>query len=167
MIVLQEEDKDTISSIAEFKEIEILKQKNKGYGNALIEGIDHISTEYFCIINADGSMNPSFLSEMLQNCENNDFVFATRYAEGGGSDDDDFITFFGNKFFSLLGNLLFKLNLSDILYTYVMGKTKSAKKLELKYNDFRICVELPIKAKFKKYNFKISYLEHGKKKNCR
>ena len=34
-----------------------------------------------------------------------------------------------------------------------MGKTKSAKKLELKYNDFRICVELPIKAKFKKYNF--------------
>ena len=153
LIVLQEEDKDTISSIAEFKEIEILKQKNKGYGNALIEGIDHISTEYFCIINADGSMDPSFLSEMLQNCENNDFVFATRYAEGGGSDDDDFITFFGNKFFSLLGNLLFKLNLSDILYTYVMGKTKSAKKLELKYTDFRICVELPIKAKFKKYNF--------------
>ena len=98
-------------------------------------------------------MDPSFLSEMLRNCENNDFVFATRYAEGGGSDDDDFITFFGNKFFSLLGNLLFKLNLSDILYTYVMGKTKSAKNLELKYNDFRICVELPIKAKFKKYNF--------------
>ena len=83
LIVLQEEDKDTISSIAEFKEIEILKQKNKGYGNALIEGIDHISTEYFCIINADGSMDPSFLSEMLQNCENNDFVFATRYAEMG------------------------------------------------------------------------------------
>ena len=153
LIVLQEEDKDTINSIVDFKEIEILKQKNKGYGNALIEGIDHISTEYFCIINADGSMDPSFLSEMLQNCENNDFVFATRYAEGGGSDDDDFITFFGNKFFSLLGNLLFKLNLSDILYTYVMGKTKSAKNLELKYNDFRICVELPIKAKFKKNNF--------------
>ena len=153
LIVLQEEDKDTISSIAEFKEIEILKQKNRGYGNALIEGIEHISTEYFCIINADGSMDPSFLSEMLQNCKNNDFVFATRYAEGGGSDDDDFITFFGNKLFSLLGNLLFKLKLSDILYTYVMGKTKSAKNLELKYNDFRICVELPIKAKFKKYNF--------------
>ena len=153
LVVLQDEDNDTINSISEFEEIEILKQKNKGYGNALIEGIDHISTEYFCIINADGSMDPSFLSEMLQNCENNDFVFATRYAEGGGSDDDNFITFFGNKFFSLLGNLLFKLNLSDILYTYVMGKTKSAKNLELKYNDFRICVELPIKAKFKKYNF--------------
>ncbi len=153
LIVLQEEDKDTINSIVDFKEIEILKQRNKGYGNALIEGIDQISTKYFCIINADGSMDPSFLSEMLRNCENNDFVFATRYAEGGGSDDDDFITFFGNKFFSLLGNLLFKLNLSDILYTYVMGKTKSAKNLELKYNDFRICVELPIKAKFKKNNF--------------
>ena len=43
-----------------------------------------------------------------------------------------------------MGNILFNLNLSDILYTYVVGKTNSAKSLLLKYNDFRICVELHI-----------------------
>ena len=52
-----------------------------------------------------------------------------------------------------MGNLLFKLNLSDILYTYVAGRTKSAKNLKLKYNDFRICVELPIKAKLNDLKF--------------
>ncbi len=153
LIVLQKEDTETIKSISQFKEIDILIQKKRGYGNALIEGIEKITTDYFCIINADGSMDPIYLNEMLKNCEENDFVFATRYAKGGGSDDDNFVTLFGNKFFSFLGNLLFKLNLSDILYTYVMGKTISAKKLKLKYSDFRICVELPIKAKLNTLRF--------------
>ena len=98
-------------------------------------------------------MNPIYLKDMLKNCEKNDFVFATRYAKGGGSDDDNFVTLFGNKFFSFLGNLLFKLSLSDILYTYVLGKTISAKNLKLKYYDFRICVELPIKAKLNSLKF--------------
>ena len=41
-----------------------------------------------------------FLDGMLQNCAKNDFVFATRYDNGGGSEDDNFVTLFGNKFFS-------------------------------------------------------------------
>ena len=44
-----------------------------GYGNALIEGINACKTEYCCIINADGSMNPSYLADMLLKCENHDF----------------------------------------------------------------------------------------------
>ena len=85
--------------------------------------------------------------------QNYDFIFASRYLNGGGSDDDNFITFIGNKFFSFLGNFLFKLNISDILYTYILGKTNVAKNLDLKYNDFRICVEIPIKIKSKKFSY--------------
>ena len=40
----------------------------------------------------------------------------------------------------------FKLNISDILYTYVLGKTESVKNLDLNRKDFTLCVELPIKA---------------------
>ena len=39
------------------------------------------------------------------------------------------------------------MNITDILYTYVIGKTSKAKDLHLISKDFRICVELPIKAK--------------------
>ena len=140
IVVLQKEDEETINSISNFKDISICYQKNNGYGNALKEGIENIKTEFFCIINADGSMDPKYLEEMLLSCENRDFVFASRYLKGGGSDDDDLITFVGNKCFSFMGNILFGLNLSDILYTYVVGKTNSAKSLLLRYNDFRICL---------------------------
>ena len=102
IVVLQKEDEETINSISNFKDISICYQKNNGYGNALKEGIENIKTEFFCIINADGSMDPKYLEEMLLSCENRDFVFASRYLKGGGSDDDDLITFVGNKCFSFL-----------------------------------------------------------------
>ena len=51
-------------------------------------------------------------------------------------------------------NLLFKLNISDVLFTYVMGSTNAFKSLKLKCKDFAFCVELPIKANFMKYKMK-------------
>lgn len=153
LVVLQSEDKETIDSISNFNDVKICVQEKRGYGRALIEGIEKIETQFFCIINADGSMNPKYLEEMLRLCKSKDFVFASRYLKGGGSDDDNLITLIGNKIFSLIGNIFFKLNLSDILYTYILGKTTSAKKLSLQYSDFRICVEIPILAKFNNYQF--------------
>ena len=47
--------------------------------------------------------------------------------------------------------MLFNLNISDVLFTYVMGSTKAYKSLKIKSKDFSFCVELPIKAKLKKY----------------
>ncbi len=153
MVVLQKEDEKTINSIKDFNDIQIIIQKKRGYGSALKEGLENVKTEFFCIINADGSMDPKYLNQMLIDCENNDLIFASRYLKGGGSDDDNFVTFIGNKGFTFLGNFLFKLGLSDILYTYILGRTAKAKELNLKYNDFRICVEIPIMAKYKKYRF--------------
>ena len=88
--------------------------------------------------------------ELLNNC---DFVFNSRYENSGGSDDDTFLTLVGNRIFTFICNLLFGLNVSDVLFTYVMGKTLAFKSLDLKRKDFRFCIELPVLAKFKKYKF--------------
>ena len=80
-----------------------------------------------------------------------DFVFCSRYEKEGGSEDDTIITYIGNKFFTGFCNLLFKLNLTDVLFTYVMGSTEASKNLDMKFCDFSFCVELPIKAKLKNY----------------
>ena len=55
--------------------------KDKGYGAALIEGINNVDTKFFCIFNADGSFNPIELTNMYNILINNnsDFVFASRY----------------------------------------------------------------------------------------
>ena len=120
LVVLQADDKTTINAVKNFDNVEIFYQKELGYGAALIEGIKHASTNYFCIINADGSMNPSDLEKMYFKVDKNnlDFIFASRYeTPGGGSDDDDFITSVGNFFFTKLGNIFFSLNITDILFT--------------------------------------------------
>ena len=152
LIVLEREDKETIESIKNFN-CEILYQNGKGYGDALINGINSVKTELFCVFNADGSFNPKELIKMFEQLNDNkaDFVFATRYEKNCGSDDDTIITLIGNFIFTKIGKLFFGLNLTDILYTYVMGKTSKARDLSLTSKDFRFCTELPIKAKRKGY----------------
>jgi len=155
LIVLEKNDLATIDSIKKFNDIEILYQKENGYGAALREGIRETKTQYFCIINADGSMNPIILKNMINIVKNKnlDFLFASRYEKPeGGSDDDNIITLIGNYFFTKIGNIFFSLNITDILYTYVLGKTSSFNNLNLISNDFTLCVEFPIKAKKNGYN---------------
>ena len=146
-IVLEESDKETISSIKEFN-CDVLFQKGKGYGDALIQGINSVETEYFCIFNADGSFKPEELNGMLDLSTNHnyDLIFGSRYEQDSSSEDDTLITFIGNKIFSLIGKIFFSLPISDILYTFVLGKTKKVNDLNLTSKDFCFCVELPIKA---------------------
>ena len=154
IIILEKTDYETIKSIHGF-DCQIIYQTNKGYGDALILGITSVITDYFCIFNADGSFNPNEIEGMvnLLDKNNGDLVFASRYEKDSSSDDDTIVTFIGNYIFTFLGKILFKLPITDILYTFVLGKTNKVKKLGIKSKDFTFCVELPIKAH--KNNLKI------------
>ena len=152
LIVLDKNDIETIDSIKKIPSIKILYQKKPGYGSALIEGVENIKTDFFCIFNADGSFDPNELAHMYDNLQNYDFIFGSRYQANSGSDDDDITTRVGNFFFTKIGNIFFKLPITDILYTFVMGKTQKANLLNLKQHDFSYCVELPVKANRNKMN---------------
>jgi glycosyltransferase involved in cell wall biosynthesis len=147
IVILHESDLKTINSISHLN-VKIVFQKNFGYGDALITGINETNTEFFCIFNADGSFKPTEIKNMITKLETNhlDFVFGSRYNKDAKSDDDTIITLVGNYLFSALGKIFFKLNINDILYTFVLGKTSKAKELNLNSKDFGFCVELPIKA---------------------
>jgi len=152
-VIIEKSDKETYEAIKNLN-CEIIFQSGIGYGNAIISGLDKVKTNYVCIFNADGSFDEKSLSQMLELAEKEfDFVFASRYKNGGGSDDDTILTLLGNKFFSLLGKIFFSLKIDDILYTYILGRTETFRKLELKSQDFRLCVEIPIKAGKKKFSY--------------
>ncbi|MBH01165.1 MAG: hypothetical protein CL469_00655 [Acidimicrobiaceae bacterium] len=144
-VSLKKNDIETIEAIKKNKKINIFYQSGIGYGNSLNDAIKACKTKYFCIFNADGSFESNDLYKMHKLIQTNDFVYTSRYENEGGSEDDTIITLIGNKIFSALGNLLFSLNISDILYTYIMGRTECFKKLNMASADFRFCVELPIK----------------------
>ena len=146
-IILHHTDMETIKALKNYN-IEIIYQKNFGNGDALIQGIKSCKTKYFCIFNADGSFNPSEIKDMCNSLQSRklDFIFASRYQEKSGSEDDTIITFIGNYIFTYIGKIFFKLKITDILYTFVVGKTKEALMLDLVKKDFSFCIELPIKA---------------------
>jgi len=156
IIVMPKDDDLTFNSVRKYKS-NIIFQKKNGYGSAITQGILSVKTKYFCIFNADGAFNPKYLKKMRAKLNKDyDFIFSSRYTKGSGSDDDTFLTYIGNQIFTFLCNVLFKLNISDVLFTYVMGSVKVFKSLNIKSKDFSFCVELPIKAKFK--NYKITSL---------
>ena len=74
-----------------------------------------------------------------------DFIFGSRYQKNAYSYDDTALTYF-EIFFTKIGQIFFNLPITDILYTFVVGKAQKAKKLKLKSKNFAFCVELPIKS---------------------
>ena len=144
---------DTIPESWKFEKMKVINQNNNGYGNALIEGIKNIKTDFFCIFNADGSFIPTELEGMLKLTNNFDFVFGSRYLKNAKTDDDTVITSLGNYIFSKIGRIFFNIKLSDILYTFVLCNTEKTRSLNLLSEDFGFCVELPIKIERKKYTY--------------
>ena len=133
----------------------IIFQTGRGYGNAIIEGLKQSNTLYSCIYYADGSTDPKYISIMLEKVlnENLDLVFGSRYEKDANSFDDDFITRIGNFIFTFLGNFFMKLNISDLLFTYVFGKTSKFNEMKLQQDDYCLCVEIPFKSKMFKYKY--------------
>ena len=78
------------------------------------------------------------MMQILQK-NNADLVFASRYEKNCSSEDDTLITIIGNFIFTKIGNIFFRLGISDVLYTFVIGKTEKVKSLNLKSKDFVFC----------------------------
>ena len=154
IVVLAEDDLKTINALKNF-DCEILYQSQRGYGNAIIEGIKKVQTKYIAIFYADGSTDPKFLIPMLEKItkEKNQIVFGSRYEKNATSYDDDVITKIGNYGFTFIGNLLFSLKISDLLFTYIVAEKNIMEKMNLKSNDYCLCAEIPIKTKKMDLNY--------------
>ena len=119
LIVVDNEKDNTLHEIKNYNVRSIISNK-KGYGNALITGISACKSQFICIYNADGSFDPQTLFKMkkIMEVENFDFIYGSRYARNGSSEDDTTLTYIGNFFFTRVVKLLFKINLTDIFNNY-------------------------------------------------
>jgi len=154
LIIIGSEDTQTLEATKGFN-CEVIFQSKKGYGNAIVEGINYVKTKYCCIFYADGSTDPIYIKTMLEKLKNQelDLIFGSRYEKNAHSYDDDFITKLGNYGFTFLGNFFMKLKISDLLFTYIFAKTNCLKNMNLSSDDYCLCVEIPYKAKLAKLNY--------------
>ena len=161
IVVVDNEEDNSIPVIEKFN-CKLIIQAKKGYGSAIVEGFSKAKNNFGCIYNADYSFDPKYFEDLIKLSKNNDFIFGSRYKGVGGSDDDDAITFIGNKIFTFISNFILRIKLSDILFTYVLCDVEKFNNLNLKNDDFKLCIELPVKVK--KNNFSYVDLEMFERK---
>ena len=161
IVVVDNEEDNSIPVIEKFN-YKLIIQSKKGYGSAIIEGFSKAKNNFGCIYNADYSFDPKYFEDLIKLSKNYDFIFGSRYKGIGGSDDDDAITFIGNKIFTFIANFILRIKLSDILFTYVLCNVERFNSLNLKNDDFKLCIELPVKVK--KNNFSYVDLEMFERK---
>ena len=46
-----------------------------------------------------------------------------------------------------------RLELTDILFTYILAKTEKLKSLKLECNDYCLCIEIPFKVKLNEFRY--------------
>jgi len=153
IIVVIDNERDNSIPVAKNFDCKLIIQKDKGYGSAIVEGFKHAKNVFGCIYNADYSFDPKYFSELIRLSKSNDFIFGSRYKGSGGSDDDDAITLIGNKIFTFISRYILRIKLSDILFTYVLCNVDKFNNLNLKNNDFKLCIELPVKVKKKCHSY--------------
>ena len=142
---------------------QIVTQEKKGFGAAIMSGINHAKGDVIVVLNADGSMNPKDIPKLLEKLnEGYDLVLASRYLKGGGSEEDTILHFIGNKFFTFLCNLLYKVNVSDVLYFFLVAKKEVFETIKPQCLNAGFCVEVPIKTA--KAGFKIGEIPSFEKR---
>lgn len=129
------------------KKDKIVLQKNKGYGNAFIQGIKIARGDIIVMMDADGSHNPADIPFLLNKInEGYDYAMASRYTIGAKSFDDTFVRWVGNQIFTKLTNIVHNMHITDSLYLLTAVSKNNLIRMKLKSPGFEICSEILIKA---------------------
>lgn len=114
----------------------VLEQRRKGIRFAYLEALPHIRHEQIVSISPDGNCDPAVLPALLAKLnEGYDLVIGSRYLDGVRSEDDDWITGFGNWLFTRTVNLLYGSRYSDVMVIYRAFTLQLIRDLRLDQED--------------------------------
>ena len=166
VVVVDDGSTDGTGAIAERWEREhgvvLVRQANRGKGAAVRAGIAHVDGDIVVIQDADLEYDPVEVPSLIEPIERGaaDVVFGSRLSGGKPQRAYLFWHLLGNRFLSLLTNLLYNTTLSDMETGYKAFRADVLRSLELRENDFGIEPEITAKVckrKLRIYELPISY----------
>lgn len=130
----------------------ILNEKNFGKGYSIRKGIEEATGEIILIQDADLEYDPGDYDKLLKPITDGvaDVVYGSRFV---GSEEKRVLYFWhmiGNKFLTLLSNMLTNLNLTDMEVCYKVFRSDVIKNINLKENRFGFEPEITAKISKKK-----------------
>jgi len=162
--ILQEEAKEPNTKV-------FFEEQRQGRGAALKLGMEHATGDIYIFQDGDLELDPSDYPALIAPIENNSatVVFGSRFL-GKSTGYMNILQLLGNRFLTMLVNLLYGSKLTDVETCYQVFRAEAVKDLEIKSNDFNFTVELAVKLLKKGYiitEIPISYTprskEEGKK----
>ena len=95
----------------------VIVQKRKGHGAAIMLGVESTKSDNIVIFGPDGNHEPEEIPRLIQKIEEGyDQVVVSRFTKQSVIREPNYgFVKFGNKFFTFFANILFKGNLSDTM----------------------------------------------------
>ena len=150
----------------------LIRKPNGGKGSAIRAAIPHIAADIVVIQDADMEYDPGEVPALIEPIVTGaaDVVFGSRLSGGKPQRAYLFWHLVGNRFLSLLTNVLYNTTLSDMETGYKAFRADVLKSLDLREDDFGIEPEITAKVckrKLRIYELPISYYgrthDEGKK----
>jgi glycosyltransferase involved in cell wall biosynthesis len=172
VIVVDDGSTDGTASIAEAAGATVIRQRNRGKGAAIRAAIPLVEGDIAVIQDADLEYDPAEVPSLIEPILVGaaDVVFGSRLRGGRPQRAYLFWHLLGNRFLSLLTNVLYNTTLSDMETGYKAFRSEVLRSLDLRENRFGIEPEITgkvCKRKLRIYELPISYYgrsyDEGKK----
>ncbi len=132
ILIVDGQSKDGTAEYARQQGYEVVVQKKKGMRHAYMEALPYIKGDVILTFSPDGNSIPELIPPCIEKMkEGYDMVIVSRYYQGAKSYDDDIVTGFGNKLFTMLINLFHKGHYTDAMVIYRAYKKSLITDLDL------------------------------------
>jgi dolichol-phosphate mannosyltransferase len=155
---------DYTQDVCRINNIVYLNRKGgNNYGNAVRTGLENANGEYIIFMDADGSHSPEFISRLCHYKNDYDVVIASRYVDGGVS-DNSCILIFMSRVINIIYSIVLNLKCKDVSNSFKLYRSDLLKNLNLYCNNFDIVEEILFKLKKMNNDLKIKELPFAFKK---
>ena len=120
----------------------VFKEKNSGKGDTLRVGFQHSTGDYVIVQDADLEYDPKDYKLLLEALKTNDaaVVYGSRFS--GKYEDMSSLHYVGNRLLTLITNVLFGVNLTDMETCYKLVPGEFIRKLDIKSKRFNFEPEI-------------------------
>jgi dolichol-phosphate mannosyltransferase len=124
--------------------IHVHREGGNDYYNAVVTGINVAKGENMIFMDADGSHTPEFIPRLIERAPNYDVVIASRYIDGGATDNKIYLVLM-SRLINIVYSVVLGLKCRDVSNSFKLYKSDQLKQLKLKCRNFDIIEEILFK----------------------
>lgn len=139
------------------------RQGGNFFGNAVRTGIKEARGEYVVFMDADGSHSPEFIRTLWAERDSADVVIASRYVEGGATDNNKILILM-SLIVNFVYSLVLGLNCKDVSNSFRLYRREKLIGIDLRCDNFDIVEEILFKMNRSNNSLRIKELPFSFKK---